>query len=473
MTQYEAITPDILDELKAISGHRVIVGEEINPDYTHDDMPIYGLAMPEVTIDVTSTEEVSAIMKVCARHHIPVTVRGAGTGLVGGCTPVQGGVVLCTMRMNKILGYDEENMNVRVEAGVLLADLAKDAESRGFFYPPDPGEKFATLGGNVSTNAGGMRAVKYRTTRDYVEAMTVVLPSGEIMHVGAPVSKSSSGYSLLHLMIGSEGTLGIITELTLKLIAPPACHCSLIVPFENLADAIGSVPEIKHSNLKPQALEFFEKEMLETTEAYMGTSVFPKVVEGTEVGAYLLITLDADHNDELDRLVEQAAEMLLEKGALDVLVADVPMYLEKTWAARSSFLEGIESIYNLIDECDVVVPVSKIPDFTLYIREIAEGFSFDIRMFGHAGDGNIHVYACKKGAREDILPFKEETERFMHALYAKASELGGQISGEHGIGLGKRAYLAENLGPLPIALMQGIKLVFDPDLILNPNKVCF
>lgn len=359
MTQYEAITPDILDELKAISGHRVIVGEEINPDYTHDDMPIYGLAMPEVTIDVTSTEEVSAIMKVCARHHIPVTVRGAGTGLVGGCTPVQGGVVLCTMRMNKILGYDEENMNVRVEAGVLLADLAKDAESRGFFYPPDPGEKFATLGGNVSTNAGGMRAVKYGTTRDYVEAMTVVLPSGEIMHVGAPVSKSSSGYSLLHLMIGSEGTLGIITELTLKLIAPPACHCSLIVPFENLADAIGSVPEIKHSNLKPQALEFFEKEMLETTEAYMGTSVFPKVVEGTEVGAYLLITLDADHNDELDRLVEQAAEMLLEKGALDVLVADVPMYLEKTWAARSSFLEGIESIYNLIDECDVVVPFQR------------------------------------------------------------------------------------------------------------------
>lgn len=204
-----------------------------------------------------------------------------------------------------------------------------------------------------------MRAVKYGTTRDYVEAMTVVLPSGEIMHVGAPVSKSSSGYSLLHLMIGSEGTLGIITELTLKLIAPPACHCSLIVPFENLADAIGSVPEIKHSNLKPQALEFFEKEMLETTEAYMGTSVFPKVVEGTEVGAYLLITLDADHNDELDRLVEQAAEMLLEKGALDVLVADVPMYLEKTWAARSSFLEGIESIYNLIDECDVVVPFQR------------------------------------------------------------------------------------------------------------------
>jgi glycolate oxidase len=473
MNQYETLTPEVLEELRAISGHRVITGEDLNPDYTHDDMPIYGIGMPEATIDVQSTEEISAIMKVCNAHHIPVTVRGAGTGLAGGCTPVQGGVVLCTMRMNHILGYDEENMNVRVEPGVLLADLAKDAADHGFFYPPDPGEKFATLGGNVSTNAGGMRAVKYGTTRDYVQAMTVVLPNGEIMHLGAPVSKSSSGYSLLHLMIGSEGTLGIITELTLKLITPPVCHCSLIVPFSNLADAIGAVPGIKRSALKPQALEFFEKEMLETTEKYTGSSVFPKVVDGQEVGAYLLITLDADDNDQLDALVEKGAELLLEAGALDVLVADTPMYLEKTWAARSSFLEGIESLYNLIDECDVVVPVSKIPDFTLYIREIGDQFSFDIRMFGHAGDGNIHVYACENGTDDDIMAFKKETEKFMHLLYAKASELGGQISGEHGIGFGKVPYLAENLGPVPIHLMQGIKEVFDPNLILNPNKICF
>ena len=247
MVDYQPITPEVLEELRAIAGSRVLTGEDINMDYTHDEMPIYGIGMPEASIDVTSTEEVSAIMKVCNAHHIPVTVRGAGTGLAGGATPVQRGLVLCTMKMNQILGYDEKNMNVRVQPGVLLDTLSKDALNHGMFYPPDPGEKFATLGGNVSTNAGGMRAVKYGTTRDYVQAMTVVLPSGEIIHVGAPVSKTSSGYSLLHLIIGSEGTLGIITELTLKLIAPPKCHVTLIVPFAELADGIGAVPSIKHS----------------------------------------------------------------------------------------------------------------------------------------------------------------------------------------------------------------------------------
>ncbi|WP_071141555.1 FAD-binding oxidoreductase [Acidaminococcus timonensis] len=471
MVDYQPITPEVLEELRAIAGSRVLTGEDINMDYTHDEMPIYGIGMPEASIDVTSTEEVSAIMKVCNAHHIPVTVRGAGTGLAGGATPVQRGLVLCTMKMNQILGYDEKNMNVRVQPGVLLDTLSKDALNHGMFYPPDPGEKFATLGGNVSTNAGGMRAVKYGTTRDYVQAMTVVLPSGEIIHVGAPVSKSSSGYSLLHLLIGSEGTLGIITELTLKLIAPPKCHVTLIVPFAELADGIGAVPSIKHSGLNPQTLEFFEKEILESSEQYMGKSVFPKQVDGQDVGAYLLVTLDSNDREQLDKQVEEAAEMLLEAGALDVLVADTPMFLEKTWAARSSFLEGIEEQYKLLDECDVVVPVSSIPDFVLYIKEIQGDFPFEVKMFGHAGDGNLHIYTC---ANDMELPvFKQAVDQFMHKLYAKCTELGGQISGEHGIGFGKVQYLAENLGNTSMALMQGIKEVFDPNLILNPNKVCF
>ena len=471
MVDYQPITPEVLEELRAIAGSRVLTGEDINMDYTHDEMPIYGIGMPEASIDVTSTEEVSAIMKVCNAHHIPVTVRGAGTGLAGGATPVQRGLVLCTMKMNQILGYDEKNMNVRVQPGVLLDTLSKDALNHGMFYPPDPGEKFATLGGNVSTNAGGMRAVKYGTTRDYVQAMTVVLPSGEIIHVGAPVSKTSSGYSLLHLIIGSEGTLGIITELTLKLIAPPKCHVTLIVPFAKLADGIGAVPSIKHSGLNPQTLEFFEKEILESSEQYMGKSVFPKQVDGQDVGAYLLVTLDSNDREQLDKQVEEAAEMLLEAGALDVLVADTPMFLEKTWAARSSFLEGIEEQYKLLDECDVVVPVSSIPDFVLYIKEIQGDFPFEVKMFGHAGDGNLHIYTC---ANDMELPvFKQAVDQFMHKLYAKCTELGGQISGEHGIGFGKVQYLAENLGNTSMVLMQGIKEVFDPNLILNPNKICF
>ena len=471
MIEYQPITPEVLEALREISGKRVITGEDINPDYTHDDMPIYGIGMPEATIDVESTEEIAAIMKLCNKHHIPVTVRGACTGLAGGATPVQRGLVLCTSRMKQILGYDEKNMNVRVQPGVLLDTLSKDALDHGMFYPPDPGEKFATLGGNVSTNAGGMRAVKYGTTRDYVQAMTVVLPTGEVIHLGAPVSKTSSGYSLLNLMIGSEGTLGIITELTLKLIAPPKCHVTLIVPFAELADGIGAVPAIKHSGLDPQTLEFFEKEILESSEAYMGKSVFPKEVEGQEVGAYLLVTLDSNDQDQLDKLVEEAAEMLLEAGALDVLVADTPMFLEKTWAARSSFLEGIEEQFGLLDECDVVVPVSRIPDFVLYIKEIQGDFPFEVKMFGHAGDGNLHIYTCANDM--DLMEFKKSVEQFMHLLYAKCTELGGQISGEHGIGFGKVQFLAENLGDTTIRLMQGIKEVFDPNLILNPNKVCF
>lgn len=472
MAEYQALTPEILEELRQIAGRRVVTGEDINPDYAHDDMPIYGIGRPEATIDVESTEEVSAIMKVCNAHHIPVTVRGAGTGLAGGATPTEGGLVLCTMRMNKILGYDTVNMNARVQPGVLLDTLSKDALAHGFFYPPDPGEKLATLGGNVSTNAGGMRAVKYGTTRNYVQAMTVVLPSGEIMHVGAPVSKSSSGYSLLHLLIGSEGTLGIITELTLKLITPPKCHVTLIVPFVKLEDAIGAVPRLKHSALNPQALEFFEKEILAVSETYLGKSVFPKEVGGQTVGAYLMVTLDAADIDVLDKMVEEAYGMLLEAGAMeDILVADTPMFLESAWAARSSFLEGIEEQYKLVDECDVVVPVSQIPDFVLYIREIQKDFPFAVQMFGHAGDGNLHIYACANGI--DLMQFKSEAEKFMQELYAKCTELGGQISGEHGIGFGKKKFLAENLGAAPIRLMQGLKKVFDPNLILNPDKICF
>ena len=201
MSQYNKVTPELIEQFRQIAPNRVSVNGDINDDFTHDEMPIYGKACPEVVIEATSTEEVAAVMKLCYENRIPVTPRGAGTGLTGGAVALCGGVVLSTTKMNKILGYDKENLNVRVQSGVLLNDLAEDAIKQGLLYPPDPGEKFATLGGNVANNAGGMRAVKYGTTRDYVRAMTVVLPTGEIVRLGASVSKSSSGYSLLHLMI--------------------------------------------------------------------------------------------------------------------------------------------------------------------------------------------------------------------------------------------------------------------------------
>ena len=471
MSQYNKVTPELIEALKAAVPGRISVNGDINEDFSHDEMPIYGKAMPEVVAECLTTEEVAAVMKLCNENRVPVTPRGAGTGLTGGAVAIHGGVVLSTTKMNKILSYDTENMVVRVQAGVLLNDLAEDAAKQGFLYPPDPGEKFATLGGNVATNAGGMRAVKYGATRDYVSAMTVVLPSGEVVRFGSNVSKTSSGYSLLNLMVGSEGTLGIITELTLKLIPAPQATVSLIVPFEDLAACISTVPKFKMNHFNPQAIEFFEKEILVTSEEYLGKQVFPRKVEGTEVGAYLLITFDGDSQDEMDDLVERAAEMLLEEGALDVLVADTPPKLKDAWAARSSFLEGIEEQTKLLDECDVVVPVTKIPDYVIFADELAKNYDFRLQYFGHAGDGNLHIYTCSNDMEKD--EFLRQVDDFMSKLYAKTMELGGQISGEHGIGMGKVKYLAQAVGETNMELMRGIKKVFDPKLILNPGKVCY
>ena len=471
MTQYHPITAEVIAQLEQVVPGRVVVGEDVNPDYARDEMPIYGTRMPEVSIDVLTTEEVAGIMKVCYEHGIPVTTRGAGTGLVGGCTPICGGVVICTTKMNKILSYDLENFAVTVQPGVLLQELADDALAHGCMYPPDPGEKLATLGGNVATNASGMRGVKYGATRDYVKAMTVVLPNGEITRFGATVSKTSSGYSLLNLMIGSEGTLGVITEMTLKLIPAPKATVSLIVPFEDLSACISTVPKFKMNHFNPQAIEFFEKEILVSSEEYLGKQVFPRKVEGTEVGAYLLITFDGDSQDEMDDLVERAAEMLLEEGALDVLVADTPPKMKDAWAARSSFLEGIEEQTKLLDECDVVVPVTKIPDYVMFADELAKNYDFKLQYFGHAGDGNLHIYTCSNDMdREEFL---RQVDDFMGKLYTKTMELGGQISGEHGIGMGKVKYLAQAVGETNMELMRGIKKVFDPKMILNPGKVCY
>lgn len=468
---YNKVSAELVEEFRKIVPGKVYVGEEINQDFFHDEMPIYGQGQPEVVIDATTTEDIAAIVKLCYEHNIPVIPRGAGTGLTGAAVALHGGVMLNMTKMNKILEYDYENFVVRVEPGVLLNDLAEDTQKQGLLYPPDPGEKFATIGGNVSTNAGGMRAVKYGCTRDYVRAMTVVLPTGEIVKLGATVSKTSTGYSLLNLMVGSEGTLGIITELTLKLIPAPKETISLIIPYENLEDCIATVPKFFMNHLQPQALEFMEKEIVLASERYIGKSVFPKELEGTEIGAYLLVTFDGDSMEALEEITERAAEVVLEAGALDVLVADTPAKKKDAWAARGSFLEAIEAETKLLDECDVVVPVNQIAPYLNYVNSVGEKYDFAVKSFGHAGDGNLHIYACSNDLDEET--FKKQVEEFMQDIYRKAAELGGQISGEHGIGFGKMEFLYEFAGDVNMRLMKGIKEVFDPRMILNPNKICY
>lgn len=467
---YNQLTPEIVAQIKAVSDH-VFEGADINPDYAKDEMPIYGTKMPDLAVQPRSTEEVAAVVKICYENNIPVTPRGAGTGLAGGAVPLYGGVLIDISKMNRIVSYDMENFVVNIEAGVLLNDLASDCQSRGMLYPPDPGEKFACVGGNVATNAGGMRAVKYGATRDYVRAMTVVLPTGEITHLGATVSKTSSGYSLLNLMIGSEGTLGIITELTLKIIPAPKKVVSLIIPYKDLDTALSTVPKFKMAHMDPQAIEFMEREIVLASERYVGKAVFPQKLEDTEIGAYLLVTLDGNSEDEVENMIDQAAEIVMEAGAIDVLIADTPTRIKDAWAARSSFLEAIMEETKLLDECDVVVPVNKISEYLAFVNKTGEECGLVIRSFGHAGDGNLHIYQCSNDLSEE--EFKERVDKFFEIIYKAATDCGGLVSGEHGIGSGKIKYLVDSVGETNMALMEGIKRVFDPKMILNPGKVCY
>ena len=471
MATYNRITPEIAEQLKAVvSERRFFTGADIDPNYSHDEMPIYGKFMPDAAVDVETTEEVSEIMKICSANKIPVTCRGAGTGLVGGCVPLAGGLVLCTRRMNKILEYDMDNLVVRIQPGVLLKDLAADALSHGLMYPPDPGEKTATVGGNISTNAGGMRAVKYGVTRDYVLALTVVLADGRIIELGKSVCKTSSGYSLLHLMIGSEGTLGIITEMTMKLIPNPICDISCLVPFRDVESCIHFVPKIKMANLDPQSIEFMDADIVTSSAAFTGNPIFPETVNNEDVGAAVLVTFVGSDEDELDQKLIRLGKIAEEAGAMDVLVVATTSTKKAAWSARSSFLTAIEADTKLIDEMDVVVPVDKIPAFLIYIRQLGDEVGIRIRNFGHAGDGNLHIYCCSNDLEEE--EFKRRVKIIMDKAYTKCAELEGQVSGEHSIGHAKMVYLKESVGEDVFGLMGEIKKVFDPDYILNPGKVC-
>lgn len=444
--------------------NRLFAGGQIGEDYSHDELGgVYGY--PDVLIKVTSTEEISSIMKYAYEQEIPVVVRGSGTGLVGAAVAVRGGIMLETTLMNHILELDEENLTVTVEPGVLLMELAQFAEEHGFLYPPDPGEKSATIGGNISTNAGGMRAVKYGVTRDYVRGLTVVLPNGEVVELGGKIVKNSSGYSLKDLMIGSEGTLGIIAKAILKLVPLPEKSVSLLIPYETMERAIGTVPEIIRLKAAPTAIEFMEREVILFSETFLGKK-FPD----TRGKAYLLLTFDGNTPQQVEYEYEKTARYCLDHGAMDVFIVDTPERKDSVWSARGAFLEAIKASTTEMDECDVVVPRNRVADFIRYTHELAGKFDIRIPSFGHAGDGNLHVYICRDELGETV--WKKKLADVFEAMYAKAEEMGGAVSGEHGIGYAKKQYLYEQVGEEQIQLMRGIKRVFDPKGLLNPDKIC-
>jgi len=455
---------DIEFLVSVLDKDRVFTGDTINDDFSHDEMG--GISkMPDVLVEVLTTDEVSKIMKYANENMIPVVARGSGTGLVGASVPIYGGIMINMSKMNNILEIDEENLTLTLEPGVLLMEISKYVEEFDLFYPPDPGEKSATIAGNINTNAGGMRAVKYGVTRDYIRGLEVVLPSGEILNVGGKVVKNSTGYSIKDLICGSEGTLGIVTKIILKLIPLPKKAVSLLIPFPNLDMAIGTVPLIVKSKSAPTAIEFMQREVILAAEEFLGKK-FPD----NSSDAYLLLTFDGNNIEEIEKAYEGVANICLEQGALDVFITDTDERKEAVWSARGAFLEAVKATTTDMDECDVVVPRNKVAEFIKYTNELQKEFDVRIRSFGHAGDGNLHVYVLKDELTDDA--WKKKIDEVFEAMYSKSRELKGLVSGEHGIGFAKKAYMLEQLGPVYVELMKNIKLAFDPKNILNPGKVC-
>lgn len=460
---YNKLTQADIEQLQQLlSPERVLVGTQILEDYAHDELAEIE-AYPEVVVEPETTEEVSAILKFASARKIPVTPRGSGTGLCGAAVPKEGGILLVTTRMNQVFEIDEENLMAVVQPGVILLNFIEMVTKLGLMYPPDPGEKSATLGGNVMTNAGGMRAVQYGVTRDYVEGLEVVLPNGEVIQAGGKVVKNSSGYSIKDLLIGSEGTLGIVTKMTLRLVPMPKKQVSLLIPFPGLDEAIETVPKIINAKLVPTAIEFMEREVIEAAAQYLG-----KAFPDSSAPAYLLLTFYGNSNDELEEVYEQAAHVCLNNGAFDVLIANTKERQEGIWETRGTFLEALKAMSDL-EECDVVVPRNKVAEFVKFTHRLEDSHAIRIRSFGHAGDGNLHIYILK----DQLDPETWERKRLavMDEMYAKARELKGQVSGEHGIGYAKRPYLHESLGLVQMELMRKIKEAFDPEHILNPGKL--
>ncbi|WP_196599230.1 FAD-binding oxidoreductase [Pectinatus frisingensis] len=465
MKPYKQVDEKDLNNIaEFIDRDRLLWAKEVNEEYSHDELSA-GQYYPDIVARVVSTEEVAKLMRYASQNNIAITPRGAGTGLVGASVAIEHGIMLDTTLMNHFLELDEQNLTLTLEPGVLLMELADYVEKRGYFYPPDPGEKSATIGGNISTNAGGMRAVKFGVTRDYIRGLEIVLADGTVMTVGGKAVKNSSGYDLKDVIIGSEGTLAVITKAILKLLPLPQKTVSLLVPFPTLAQAIGAVPPIIKSKAIPTAIEFMEREVIIDAEEYLGRK-FPD----NQADAYLLLKFDGNTLEEIASYYDGVAQICLEQGAADILIADTEERAEAIWKARGAFLEAIKSSTTMMDEVDVVVPRSMVNDFVEYIHDLQKEIGVRIKCFGHAGDGNLHAYILKDQLNDE--QWQKVLKATMEKMYTKARSLKGNVSGEHGIGYAKKGYLKESMPDKAIAIMQGIKQVFDPLNILNPHKVC-
>ncbi len=448
---------DIAGDKNVISG-----GDDIEP-YSHDETEDYRFA-PDVVVKPSETAQVCAVMKRCFERGIAVTPRGGGTGLSGGALCVFGGVCLSFERMNKILDIDTKNFTATAQPGVVVETLHNEVEALGLFYPPDPASKGScTLGGNIAECAGGARAMKYGTTKDYVLAVEAVLPDGRAFRAGAKTLKNATGYNLVQLLIGSEGTLAAVTEATVKLIPAPLVRRTLLAPFDSLETAAAALNELFLKRVSPCAVEFMEKEAIKSAERMLERS-FPY----SDSEALLLIELDGSDADAVNADVEKAGGILLEAGALDALVAEAGHRQNEMWDMRRAVGEAVKKI-SVYKEEDTVVPRAALPALMRSIKSIADRHGFTAICYGHAGDGNIHANIIKGDM--DELRWRRDLPALIADIHRAVVGLGGTISGEHGIGFSQKEFMPIAVSQTALEIMISVKRAFDPKGILNPGKI--
>ncbi|MFD2248271.1 FAD-binding oxidoreductase [Pontibacter ruber] len=465
--KFNPVTPEIAATLAGIVGQEHVImpaSEDDMQRYTHDETEDLRY-VPEIVLKPANADEISRIMQVCQLNNIPVTPRGAGTGLSGGALPVHKGVVLSTERLNRILDIDERNLQATVEPGVITQVFQEAVIAKGLFYPPDPSSRGSCfLGGNLSESSGGPRAVKYGVTKDYVLNMEVVLPSGEITWTGANVLKYATGYNLTQLMVGSEGTLGIITKIVFKLIPFPPQNLVMLVPFRKEEEACAAVSKIFMAGMVPSALEFMEREAIEWGLRYLQQHMtIPE-----DVQAHLLVELDGNDMDLLYKDAERVYEVLEQFDIGEILIADNEKQKEELWRLRRCVGHAVKS-NSVYKEEDTVVPRAELPVLLKGVKEIGARYNFKSVCYGHAGDGNLHINIVKGHMSDD--DWNNKLPEGIKEIFRLCVSLGGTISGEHGIGLVQRPYIDIALNEVQLRLMRGIKELFDPKGILNPGKI--
>jgi glycolate oxidase len=464
---YTKITPAIIKKLQEIVGEMyVFVDAENLKNYGHDETEDL-LFMPEVIVKPRSAAEISEILKLANQELISVTPRGAGTGLSGGALPIHAGIVLSMERFNQIIEIDERNLQATVEPGVINEVFQNAVKELGLFYPPDPASKGSCfLGGNVAESSGGPKCVKYGTTKDYILNLEVVLPTGEIMYTGANTLKNSTGYNLTQLMVGSEGTLGIATKIIVKLLPHPKHDLLMLVPFRSLDEACAAVSDVFRAGFTPSAMELMERDALVWVSNYVQSSVV-KLEE--DIQAHLLIEVDGNDMEVLMKEMEAISELMMNYNTADILFADAAAQKQELWRLRRGINEAVKN--NAISkEQDTVVPRAALPKLVKGVKRVGEKYAFKTVCYGHAGDGNLHIRLIK-GELTDEQWNGNYIKKAIAEIFTLCKQLGGTISGEHGIGLVQQEYMNIVFSEKALELQRSIKKVFDPNGILNPGKM--